>query len=253
MLNRIIEHRQGTKSLICGILAVAALTIPENVKATTLQTFFNKASFLEAAGTNLTMVDFEFNDKPLPLQKLDSNTSYGAIKPGDIPPGVTFTSSGGNSNDLVLVPPKFAGNASIVTDSLFSAFSNAPIIVKFSQGVTAIGADVFSFNSASTIVITIIDEKGKTSVFNVNPETEFPTYFGVMVKGGTISQIQYDPPSGFTAGIDNFQFGRTVISGVPQETSILNLLNSWYFSYLFNYLPELKVIPRESFPSISSL
>ncbi len=247
MVNRIMGHKKLIQSFVCGILSFTALTNGENVKATTLQTFFNKESFLEAAGgIELTMVDFELNSEPLPLEKLDTNTKSGTVKPGDIPPGVVFSSTGGNSNDLFLVPPNFAGNKSILTSSLFTAFSSQPLIVKFSPGVTAIGSDVFSFYSASTIVITVVDEEGQVSVFNVNPETAFPSYFGIVVTEGTITRIQYDPPSGFTTGIDNFQFGRTITNNITIQNReyILSLLDDSELNHWFNpsYQEEKKQI-----------
>jgi len=195
--------------MICAVVAALVL-ITANVEAVvTYTTFSDQASFLAATygGSGLAFEDFEgFGNTT--LRTLDSTTNQPPISPGDIPAGVVFSSTGGNSYDLFIAPAGFS--AAIVSDSLFANYFSTPLIVAFAPGVTAVGSDVISWDSGSIITITLRDGDGDTYVEYTTPSTELPSYFGLVATQGEIVRIEY-APGDLTAGIDNIHFGQPII------------------------------------------
>jgi hypothetical protein len=180
--------------------------------AFTYTTYSDQSSFLAAAGggAGLAFEDFEgfisSSSSYIHLKTLDSTTnqsnSQGTISPGDIPAGVVFSSTGGLDDDLAILEAGYSGSPVIVTDSLFANKFGTALIMDFAPGVTAVGSDVISIYSSSTLTATIVDNDGGLHTFNVTP----PTYIGIIASGGYIVQLSYDPPSGLDAGIDNLHF-----------------------------------------------
>lgn len=194
------------KKLIAICVVVSLILIVSKAEAAlTYTTFSDQASFLAAAGGGLAFEDFEGFGGEV-LQTLDTNTNQGPISPGDIPPGVVFSSTGGNADDLFIAPAGFL--PSVITDSLFANYFGTPLIVDFAPWVTAVGSDVISVYVGSTINITLLDGDGQTYVETTTPTYIPPSYFGLVATSGQIVRLEY--ASGVTAvGIDNIHFGQT--------------------------------------------
>jgi len=73
--------------------------------------------------------------------------------------------------------------------------------------VTAVGSDVISWSTGSTISITLTDPAGNTSVYTTSPTSTSPSYFGAIATQGSIVQVVYTPGDE-TVGVDNFHFGQ---------------------------------------------
>jgi len=168
-------------------------------------TYSDQASFLAAAGgASLAFEDFEgFGDEI--LQTLDTTTSQGPISPGDIPPGVVFSSTGGSTDDLYIAPAGYS--PAIITDSLFANYFYTPLIADFAPGVTAVGSDVISWDAGGMITITIWDSTGASYEETTTPGDTSPSYFGLVATSGQVVRLEY-APSILTAGIDNIHFGQ---------------------------------------------
>ncbi|UCG56655.1 MAG: hypothetical protein JSU70_17545 [Phycisphaerales bacterium] len=194
------------KLLVVYACVGLALIVPRVEAAVTYTTYADQASFLAAAGggAGLAFEDFEgFGGET--LQTLDTTTSQGPISPGDIPPGVVFSSTNGYADDLYIAPAGFS--PAIVTDSLFANYIGTPLIVDFAPGVTAVGSDVISWVTGATITISLVDGDGAGYVETTTPTDTSPSYFGLVATSGQIVRLEYAPGAD-TAGIDNIHFGR---------------------------------------------
>jgi hypothetical protein len=204
---------------ICAFAACLVLITAKVEAGITYTIFSDQASFLAATygGSGLAFEDFEgFAD--ITLQTLDSTTNYPPISPGDIPAGVVFSSTGGTSKDLCIAPPGFKGLPAIVSDSLFANYYYTPLIVDFDPGITAVGSDVISWDTGSTIRITLRDVDGDTYLEATTPTTDMPSHFGLVTTGGEIVRVEYTPGD-LTAGIDNIHFGQPI----PEPGTLLLL------------------------------
>jgi len=200
------------------IIALFASLTSFRALAISYTTYGNQASFLSGAGGAAGLAFEDFEGLGGNQYNTLSATTLG------IPSGVIFHSTGGNPSDLFVAPAGFAGNPAILSDSLFANFFGTPLIVDFAPGVTAVGSFVLSYPSQATLSVTLMDDLGALTTYNVNPPTG-RGYFGITVTGGEITQIQYGPSSGYTAGIDDLYFGQ-VTSGVPEVGSTLMLLGT---------------------------
>ena len=186
--------------VLAGVLGLSGIA----PAAVTYTTYTDQPSFLAAAGGGLAFEDFEgFGGTS--YQTLDTTTNQPPVSPGDIPPGVVFSSTGGNSNDLYIAPAGFS--PAIITDSLFANYFGTPLIVDFAPGVTAVGSDVISWDSGATITITLLDGDGVPHVETTTPSDTSPSYFGLVATSGDIVRLEY-APGDLTAGIDNIHFGQ---------------------------------------------
>jgi hypothetical protein len=198
-------------ALLIGVVGLVS-TAPA---AVTYTTFADQASFLAAAGGGLAFEDFE-GFGGVTLQTLDTTTSQGPISPGDIPPGVVFSSTNGYSDDLYIAPAGFS--PAIITDSLFANYFGTPLIVDFAPGITAVGSDVISWSYGATITITLLDGDGTSHVETTTPTDTSPSYFGLVATSGQIIRLEYAPGAD-TAGIDNIHFGQA--APIPAPGAIL--------------------------------
>lgn len=205
-----IRSVAATAVAVAG-LALASLPIVSHA-ALVVTTFSDEGSFLSAAGLGLSLATFD---------GLGNNT-YQTLSNAQsplIPTGVTFSSTGGGAADLFVAPAGFGGQADIDSDSLFANFFGTPLIASFSPGVTAIGSEVISYVGSATILVTIADALGNLSSISVTPAVNDEAYLGLVVSGGQIASISWDPPNDFTAGIDNFRFGQAA-AAVPEPATL---------------------------------
>lgn len=188
------------KNIFLTIIITSIFLCANPVKATLLSVFGDEASFLSAAGSGLNFVDFE---------GLGGNT-YNTYDTGL---GAVFSSSNTSSAALFVAPAGFSPD--ITSDSLFGNVYGSTLIAEFSPNVTAVGSELISWVSDSTLLVTVEDLFGNVSSYNVSAN---PGYFGLIAYGGDITSITYSPGAE-TVGVDNFYFGT---AAVP-EPSILAL------------------------------
>lgn len=169
------------------------------VRAATLTTYSNEASFLAAAGSGLNLLDFE---------GLGGNT-YQTYDSGN---GVVFSSSNTTSSALFAAPAGYSPD--IISDSLFGNYYGSTLIADFSTGVTAVGSELISWITGSTLSVAVEDELG--TIFNYSVVAN-PAYLGLIATGGEIVNITYSPGAQ-TVGVDNFYFGQA--SSVPETSSV---------------------------------
>ena len=196
-----------------GLIAIGILCVSAGSASAQFVTYSVRAAFDTAAGGGLSIANFQGLDN-------QSFQTLSHANQASIPAGVTFSSSGGGASDLFAAPAGFNGNSAIATTSLFANFFGTPLFASFSPNVSAVGADVipFDFNGATaTIAITVHQPGGGSTSYQITPPQGVSGFFGVIATGGnTIDQITYAPPSGFTAGVDNFEFG----TAVPEPGSV---------------------------------
>jgi hypothetical protein len=174
-------------------------------------TYSDQASFLSTAGLGLSLVTFEGLGGSTYQTLSNAQSSL-------IPSGVTFSSTPGALNDLFVAPSGFIGQPDIDSDSLFANFFGTALIASFTPGVTAIGSELISSFGSAAILVTIEDMLGIVTSLTVTPAASQEAYLGVVVTGGQITRISWDPPDGIAAGIDDFRFGQA--AGVPEPASL---------------------------------
>ncbi|KAA5538993.1 S8 family serine peptidase [Roseiconus nitratireducens] len=184
----------------------ASLAVSALAGVTELVTFSDENAFVEFAGDDLPLIDFN-GFGGVRLQTLSADTNFPPISPGDIPPGIEFSSTIGGSLDLFIAPGGFAGQPDITSDALFANRFDSPLIVDFNPGVNAVGSELISFSASANIEITVLKDSGEVQTYDVQPPAEAPAYFGIVIPDGEITRLVYDPPAGITAGVDNFRFG----------------------------------------------
>lgn len=179
-----------------GLLLVALTFIGSRADAALL-TFTDQSSFDAAAGGGLSLATFD-SLSGNSYQTLSNSVS------STIPTGVTFSSTMGASTDLFVAPTDFGGDTQITSPSLFANFFGTPLIATFSPGVTAVGSDLLSYPTSAGVTVTVTDADGTSANFLFTPSA----YLGLIATDGTsISSISYQPPRGYTAGVDNYEFG----------------------------------------------
>lgn len=205
------------RTLVGAIIWLAIFCSPARPADAALITFNSEAGFLAAAGGGLVTADFEALSAQT-FQTLSNSVS------STIPVGVTFSSVFGTSDDLFVAPANFSGNTAIASASLFASTFGNPLIVSFSPNVTAVGSDVISYTfgvPTSAISIAVRNQNGTTSTYSVTPLAGSSSFFGVIATGGdSIASIEYDPITGFTAGVDDFRFGTAQATTVPEATPV---------------------------------
>jgi hypothetical protein len=188
-----------------GMTMVAGVMNP--AEAITL--FTNQAAF-NAATQGLTTIDFE---------GLASVNSFIFVPnpPGLTQSGVNFTSP----NTLFVVDPGYGpGFYDWGSGAVLSAqFGSGTIInAALPSGVTAVGSDIFSFDSyASDFVINLSTGDSVTVSSSDYPIRSFVGFTSDV----DITSISFTATSGLTL-IDNFTFGTT--ASTPEPTSVLGLL-----------------------------
>lgn len=190
-----------------GMLLVALTFIGSRADAALL-TYTDQSSFDAAAGSGLSLATFDS------LSGNNYQTLSNSVSSA-IPTGVTFSSTGGGSSDLFVAPTNFGGDTQIASPSLFANFFGTPLIATFSPGVTAVGSNLLSFPTGVPVTVTVTNADSTTASFVITPAA----YLGLIATGGTsISSISYQPPAGFTAGVDNYEFGTA--APVPEPATL---------------------------------
>jgi len=89
-------------------------------------------------------------------------------------------------------------------------------------GTQAIGVDVANLAVNDTIDITTVDNFGNTKIYPIIYTYPDAFFFGV-IASGTIKSITFAPTTSNWIGIDNFSYGTSGQTPVPEPTSLLLL------------------------------
>ncbi len=182
--------------------AVAALlwmggTRPAAAQA---QVFSDRATWSAAAGS-INTLDFE----DLTDLEFVQTVSY---------PGVTFSSTDGDPQDLVAISPESFSFPSLQSRVLASNRNSNPLIATFASTVRSVGLDVLAVPTGGSLSVTVETGAGSQQV-DVALTDGGPAFVGFIAPSG-ILRVTVANPAGQTAFAcsDNFSFG-----GVPDSTN----------------------------------
>lgn len=190
------------------IFAVAALlwmggTRPAAAQA---QVFSDRANWSASAGTVNTLDFEELNDLVFV-----QTVSY---------PGVTFSSTDGDPQDLVAISPESFSFPSLQSRVLASNRNSNPLIATFSSPVRSVGLDVLVVPGGKSLTVTVETGDGPQQV-DVPLTDGGPAFVGFVAERG-ITRITIANPAGQEAFAcsDNFSFGGEITPTNPALDSL---------------------------------
>ncbi len=191
--------------------ALAALLLFGGDPARAALTYYDSRLAFDSDNAELAFEDFEEGTPETNFDApLDSATNNAVFSPGEIAPGVSFSTDGSPGLDLrlqqldttlVLAPPSMLRR----------------LVIDFSIPVRAVGLDVYQFNAAGNVSIEVFGQSGALGSASV-PTSLAGAFFGVYSSSANITQIVIDD-SDIVPGIDDIEFG---VPGAP----VLNYFGS---------------------------
>ena len=143
---------------------------------------------------------------------LDANSDNTCFSPGDILPGVQFTTTPNTpSEDIAIVDAGAAGNPSI---NVVANFFIESWIINFSPGTTATGMDLISIFSDGAVDIDVYGSSGLIDSMSASA-TGAGTFWGIANCSEPITQIVIDSPTDQAEGVDNVAFGTGASAAGP--------------------------------------
>ncbi len=192
-------------------LALAALLLFGSGPARAALTYYDSRLAFDSGNAGLAFEDFEEGTPETNFDSpLDSTTNNAVFSPGEIVPGVSFSTDASPGLDLrlqdlattlVLAPPSTLRR----------------LVIEFSIPVSAVGMDVYQFNAAGDVSIEVSGQSGVLGLVSV-PTSLAGAFFGVHSSSADITRIVIDD-SDILPGIDDLEFG------VP-GTAVLNYFGS---------------------------
>ena len=153
---------------------------------------------------------------------LNSTTSNAFFSPGDILPGVEFSSPGGSPGaEIVILGAGFAGNPSINVAA--NTFTQSWVIDFPNMDVFVAGMDLTSYFAADTVDIDIYGPGGLIDSTTAG-STNAGAFWGVASDADPIVQIVITAPTGQAEGCDNIAFGAGAVPTMPVPAMILMIL-----------------------------
>jgi len=187
------------RSLDATALALAALLLFAGGPARAALTYYDSRLDFDSGNPGLAFEDFEEGTPETNFDSpLDSATNNAVFSPGEIAPGVSFSTDGSPGFDLrlqqldttlVLAPPSTLRR----------------LVIDFSIPVRAVGLDVYQFNAAGDVSIEVSGQSGVLGSVSV-PTSLAGAFFGVHSSSADITQIVIDD-SDILPGIDDIEFG----------------------------------------------
>ena len=175
--------------------------------ATTL-TFYNDRATFDADFPDLPLEDFEEGNVSAGgvrgcSKPVDENTNNRCFVPGDIEPGVSFTTPSGSG--IVLHGAGFGGATS---KNIVANRATDPFIIDFTaEDVTAVGMDITAyFNGDPHVQIDIFGANGLLGTTTAAGTPESGSFWGVS-SDEVITQIVLTSNIGKGEGVDNIAFG----------------------------------------------
>ena len=102
--------------------------------------------------------------------KLDTNTNQGPIAPGDIQPGLAFSTGSGS---MVAINSPFLGS------SIFSFGLSDTFNVEFDEGVNSLGLDIFNMGSGDVLVIELMESGNAVETASIPFSNGQKTFVGL--------------------------------------------------------------------------
>ena len=175
--------------------------------ATTL-TFYNDRATFDADFPDLPLEDFEEGTLPNARVRgcsrpVDENTDNRCFVPGDIEPGVSFTTP--TSSGIALYGAGFGGATS---KNIIANRAKDFLIIDFTAGdVTAVGMDITAyFDGDPNVQIDIFGANGLLGTTTAADTTASGSFWGVS-SDEVITQIVLTSNLGKSEGVDNIAFG----------------------------------------------
>lgn len=135
---------------------------------------------------------------------LNASTNNSAFSPGDILPGIEFTTSNpGYPTAIVLIGTNYAGVSSKVP--IANVFS-AKYVINFNPAVEAVGMDVVNIFGGSSANIEIYDINSNLLASTSTASSPSGSFWGVTSDTPIGKIIIHDPAEG-AEGADNIAFG----------------------------------------------
>jgi hypothetical protein len=203
-------------------------------EAVSITTFSDRNNFNAAVNTASLIVE-DFTDTahfPISTGILNSQTDLvvlegSPIKPGDIKPGVTYSTPIGNGNFFNIDTGGGFSQGGFL-DSVKDDNPNRVLTIDFDNNVSAFGFDTNSF-MGSSFNLTIKFALGSDFVQNFPINTSNPSeilFFGFKSNETNIKSIIIDGngQSNFAFALDNFTFTNNPNVSVPEPSLMVGLL-----------------------------
>ena len=209
------------------------------VSAGTITQFTDRPTFTGAVGGSLTIEDFTSSFHfPITTGILNSATNLpglqnGGILPGDIQPGVTYSTPVGSGNFFNI--DAGAGYVGGFLDGFNPR--DRDVTITFDTPVSAFGFETGGSGGATDFDVTIRFTSGPDQVFN-NPYPNQISFFGWQSNLSDIESVVVSNNGGSLGfDFDNFTFGGVPLNAVPEPASIavwslLLLLAGMTFVYI---------------------
>ncbi len=202
-----------------AIATVLYITVPT---ASAALIFYSDQTSFDTANPGLVLEDFEngvvtdanFSGPVNSTTTHTDNDGNTVLAPGDIVPGVEFSEdTGGNPYNLRL--RDIGGSVAFSTPSM-----HRQLTIDFSVAVSALGMDVFQFNTPGDVTIQLFGASGLLGTSSVFANNSTPSFFGISSDTDLFTSIVIED-SDILPAIDNVQFGLAGNTrSAPEPTTI---------------------------------
>lgn len=181
--------------------------------------FFTDQATFDAAAPGLAIEDFNSSlagtgDVISAGSIIDASSSSSAFQAGDILPGIAISASTGVMVSLG------AGVGPNTTPAVAADLFSASSVIDFSEGVTAIGLEVFDFFGGNITLNFLGASGGLLGSVNVPSSSAFQ--FVGAISDAPVFQVQLGNSANVTV-VDNVAFGNTVSVPSPSALSLIGL------------------------------
>lgn len=201
-----------------GSLERANTLSPQNLKSASASTaagitYYNSRAVFDGDFPGLPVEGFEngnvsANNIISFAAPLNASTNNSAFNPGDILPGIEFTTSNPSyPTAIVLIGTNYAGVSSKV--ALANVFG-AKYVINFNPAVEAVGMDVVNIFGGSSANIEIYDINSNLLASTSTASSPSGSFWGVTSDTPIGKIIIHDPASG-AEGADNIAFGNAPV------------------------------------------
>ncbi len=204
---------------LIGFSALSILAIDSPVKAASITTFSDRATFNSAVGST-TLEDFTSTANfPIPNGILDSTSSFGTLAAGDIKAGATYTTPVGTGNYFNID----AGGA--FSGGFLDGFDFGRILtISYNPLISGFGFDTNDLMPDFDITINFSSAPSYTANFTGITGTQF---FGFKSDAADIQSVLISSSysNGFAFAIDNHSFGGSAVATtVPEPFTVLGTI-----------------------------
>jgi hypothetical protein len=206
------------KKLSCGLAALTMVGVAGAANAGVITTFSNRASFDAAVGST-TLEDFlPSAHYPINSGVLNQFTNEAGINPGDIQPGVTYSTPVGSG--VFFNIDAGGGYTGGMLDSIRSTGTRS-LTVTFDAPLAAFGFDTNQLMGSSFDITINFSSDGPSSTSHAVANSLGMEFFGFQSDQSDItSAVIQGNSSTFNYILDNFSFGGIASQGVPEPATL---------------------------------